>query len=1474
MQFIFKSGIVKQGGECVYESNTSTQSSGDSIRSIQMMLNGETLIGTFSDRIVLVSNQSKSTMSNNIGLYVCFLNLFILCVVGAPVINKIVPSWGELKGTVTIQGSGFGASPTVQANGQYNCITSYVSDTLIKCALTTTISPTPDTANFVVIANFAGSNSVAYGVVFYSFSGQNNNIFTINGDFLNIPNKSPGMILVKNVAETLTIAVSYSRNVLSFPLDKSIVEDGQFNLIDDTTNGVVLHLTPQFSPVVNEVIYFAKRIVIDGYLFTASTAVTTSVSDACTDPAWTPVGFACTPIPSFFKSTALNYKITQNGLTTTMTYNLRDLSSFLNDPNSDTATLFVQNYNPGAGVITIGGFTLIPFSPTSITNVGLPGGTHFNIQYPPNAQCGDAFISGDPNFQYPRISTSISACPTPVIQNSLQYPNNNNNYYLAFQGKFLNNYFSETQTQAMTYTILYGDGTTAPCDFVNQEITNSIYTTTCQIPAPVSPSAFKLTATTNTLASSTYYVGYQPIVNTITKTDYMIPGFVTITGVGFSSFDLIVAIGGSVCANPTVSDEGRQINCEFASDVPVIDFNDPLEVKVSVNSVDIGVNSIFLYNRPTPIISKTTPLSYNTTGQITISGTFLYSNALSVKIASYPCDNPVSNEDGESITCNLNSIITVVDINVPLEVLVTIEGTYIAKDDVFYFVLEHPTIISATSTVYGVSGMVTITGTNIFPFGLAVQIGGSPCTTIIVTENPNTVTCQFGSGVPITDINSPLTVIVSMNTIYKASAPAFFYTLQNPTVSSATSVVYGTPGIVTITGTLFYNFGLVVTIGGSTCGTPLASQDTKEVTCIFNSDVQVLDLATPLEVSVTMNSIYNAKNSVFLYSDPAPVSIISSTSTVYGKTGTVTITGTSFLNFDLVVSIGGSACLNAIASQDHKEITCNFKSDVTLTDINTSLQIIVAYEPNFTTQNSVFQYVLENPIITSSTSTLYGTAEKVTISGSMFFNFDLTVSIGGSTCLNAVASQDNKEITCDFKSDVQVPNTKTPLEVLISMDSMKYISKSSVFYYIEPIQVLVSSSTSTKYGIPGTVTITGNNFFNDKLVVKIGGSNCTEAVASQDTKQLTCQFKSDVEAAYNTALDVYVGIKSRFNTTEPVFLYLRPDKSCPIGSNGQECSGHGTCNQQFACDCIKGWASSDCSIGDNGGGTVIPDPNVNPNDTSSTIITPSGTMFDVGIVLINEMDKDNNVVQSYNITSINWNNVTKQQNEYMYTTLLQNDNKGFNSTLNVKLTFNNLDERVYYNFAGDIIPILPKSIKYQVELQNYTFSSSINTMQFIFKSGIAQEGGECVYKSNTSTQSSGDSIRSIQMMLNGETLIGTFSDRIVLDNRPSYNQVSKLTDSQITQYQLNSQVLYVSITTSSFKKDVVVDPNFGVLVTSTPDDKNQCKKKFAAWKIALIVVFGSVGVALVVGTVMLIKKRAVVKEFNAKLKALNNNNQS
>jgi len=706
----------------------------------------------------------------------------------------------------------------------------------------------------------------------------------------------------------------------------------------------------------------------------------------------------------------------------------------------------------------------------------------------------------------------------------------------------------------------------------------------------------------------------------------------------------------------------------------------------------------------------------------------------------------------------------------------------------------------------------------------------------------------------------------------------------NPVIVSSTSTFFGLTRSITITGSKFTLFFPVVTIGGKTCLTPVQSQDASEIVCTFVADVPYTDINVPLEVVVSMGIDQSVKDtkSVFYYAQEP--TIISATSTLYGTPGTVTIQGTNFMKTDNVaVTIGESYCTNPLVLSS-TTITCEFQSNTFFKDYDTPLDVYVSLEPYHNTTNAVFYYTKPLPIsVTSATSTQYLVPGQVTITGTNFVvSKFLYVIVGYVYCTDPVVTS-STTITCQYDSSLRFIDYDSPLNVFVY--STMYVNASKMaFYYAKPPPLNIVSITSTVYGVPTNVTITGSNFHhvpNNLLVTRIGGSVCSNMVITNTTtsdSKITCLFKSDVKVQdFNTALDVYVGVGLTFNDSKPLFLYIKPGKTCPINNiNGQICSGNGQCNSQFTCTCDKGWESYDCSIKDYNTGDQRPIPDVNPNHPGSSITTPSGTIFDIGVVLINEIDKDNNIIQSYNIINLGWSNITKQDNQYSYTTTLGNNNNIENSksTLNVKLSINNLDERVYYNFAGDIIPILPKSIKYQVELQDYSFSASLNTMEFIFKSGIIKERNECfLYNESSNTQLSGDSIRSIQMTLNGESLIGTFSDRIVLDNRPSYNQVYKLTDNQITQYNLNNKEIYISIKTISFKKSIIVDPNFGVLILSKPEqeysgkcnDNNNNKKKFESWKIGLIVAGSVVGVALAVTTVLLIRKRRVVKDFNAKL---------
>ncbi|KAF2068351.1 hypothetical protein CYY_010323, partial [Polysphondylium violaceum] len=1036
-------------------------------------------------------------MNRNICLFVYFLiSLSILYVAGAPVIESVTPSWGVMSANLDIVGTGFGSTialNSVLGNITNTCTIQTATTTKIKCSFKQTL----DFGSLSLTVTTGGQTSapITYGVISVTKNFQDNSLYSLAGQFYSIPD--PSKIFIRTLDQTMTIPVTYNPFGLTWDLSMGFVKNGaNFELVDGSTNSVVrTYSNVQYGPIVKDIKFYESSIVFTGYVFDPSITVTSTqtagVVDTCTVTSVSETSLTCTTVASYF----VDYfyfpsDLKQNSKLTSVALSISIINSFKNT-GVDSSTLSCGKSLTQTTGIRILGLSSTPIIPTSVT---VSSQTEVVFTYPPNAQCGFALVSTDASLNYQRLTSSTLVCPTPLLQNVLTKPDISNNYYLTFSGKFLNNKQYKIGTEVLTYSIQYGSGGVKSCPVVSSSPdANYVYTVICQIPNITKPPSFKLIASTTKGQSSTMFVGFQPSITTITQTDYKVPGVVTITGSAFSSFDLLVTIGGSQCLNPVVPEDGTQITCTFNSDVTVVDFSKPLEVVVSISSTYIDKKSIFYYNRPDPIIS------------------------------------------------------------------------------------------TSTSTNYGVPGTVTITGTYLYSTNLVVTIGGSPCTSPLSAPDGNSITCQFSSSVTVTDISAPLEISVTINSVVTKNS-VFYYTLQNPTITSSTQTIFGKPGIITITGSAFYNFDLVVEIGNSPCKSAAASKDSKHITCFFESDVQVVDISTPLEVFVSIDTNFVAKENVFYYAEPTQVLISNSTSTVYGVAGIVTLTGTNFFGQDLVVTIGNSPCSSPVASQDKTQLTCNFNSDVKVLDIQSPLDVFVSVEPDNNITSSIFYYTLPTPTIVSSTSTLMGTPAMITITGTSFYNFDLIVTIGGSSqCTSPVASQDNKQITCKFEADIQISDYNTPLDVSVII-ATNYKANKAVFYYIKPIQVSIFSSTSTKYGVPGIITIIGNNFINDQLFVQIGGSQCTDAVASQDSKQLTCNFKSDIQVSnFNTALDVFVSIKSLFNATEPVFLYIKSDKNCPVGSNGQMCSGHGTCNQQLNCDCSKEWESSDCSLPNTGG---------------------------------------------------------------------------------------------------------------------------------------------------------------------------------------------------------------------------------------------------------------------------------------------------
>ncbi|KAN0043384.1 hypothetical protein ACTA71_011036 [Dictyostelium dimigraforme] len=421
----------------------------------------------------------------------------------------------------------------------------------------------------------------------------------------------------------------------------------------------------------------------------------------------------------------------------------------------------------------------------------------------------------------------------------------------------------------------------------------------------------------------------------------------------------------------------------------------------------------------------------------------------------------------------------------------------------------------------------------------------------------------------------------------------------------------------------------------------------------------------------------------------------------------------------------------------------------------------------------------------------------------------------------------------------------------------------------------ITSVSSTIYKKPGIVTIKGTSFCSVPTIT-IGGGSCSQGslqlstVGGNDIETITCNFQSDVGQSNSTLL-VSIICDSLIVSSSESFIYIRDDP-CPSSSTGI-CSGltNGKCNEESRqCECNSGYSGFSCS---NKIDVVVSPPIPQINQTKTIIET--GVQFEIGIIQIREIQSfnDNKVVKSINLRNEKWNLITKStatSNDIVVYTygLIVNNNK---TIINVQIMINSRNETLY-DFLGDTFTLLPNSVKYQVEIIEWDFGASLNSIQVLFESKIIND--KCVgikdQELSKNIQMNGQSIRTIEMKsITGDILVGTFSNRLQIDDRVVVSSIEILSENDLLSSNistLNNQSVIQAITINYFKTKAIIDPNFGVLLSNdptTPTTNDGCNSssslpssnKFATWKIAVIVVCSVVGVSLIIISTSIIYKK-------------------
>ncbi|EGC33916.1 hypothetical protein DICPUDRAFT_35951 [Dictyostelium purpureum] len=399
-----------------------------------------------------------------------------------------------------------------------------------------------------------------------------------------------------------------------------------------------------------------------------------------------------------------------------------------------------------------------------------------------------------------------------------------------------------------------------------------------------------------------------------------------------------------------------------------------------------------------------------------------------------------------------------------------------------------------------------------------------------------------------------------------------------------------------------------------------------------------------------------------------------------------------------------------------------------------------------------------------------------------------------------------------------------------------------------PIQSISSIDPCTSSG--GQVIIHG--WFGDvheDPSITIGNLPCSSPQFTSDT--IVCQLgggdgTKDVVITQN---GVQVVFKNRFQ-------YLNYNYPCL-----NDCTSplHGTCNTTIgSCICKDSWTGFDCSLkssNDTNGNNIPGSNSTVDTDTGETSISNENTNYLVGLIELVEIDVNGNEAKRTDLQS-NW-NATVKNSIYKFS-------KSYENLFNIVYTVEQIKEQLKeYTYAGIKLSIPKGGIKISVNITNYQYQSSLNTLQLRFLSTVKESDlNDCNNEESKSTTNIDPNLtlNYISIKKNKRIFSGRFINRIESDGRATFMS------SEIVSSNSTSVIVGLNL---PFCKTCYIDPDFSVLVS--PDFK-ACNKSREKWIIPVAVVVPCVGVALIIIIIVLLYKNykySIKEKLDFKLRVFN-----
>jgi len=810
----------------------------------------------------------------------------------------------------------------------------------------------------------------------------------------------------------------------------------------------------------------------------------------------------------------------------------------------------------------------------------------------------------------------------------------------------------------------------------------------------------------------------------------------------------------------------------------------------SIRSVD----TIYKYQAPT--VETITHTIFNVPQEVLISGTNFAQKGLSVTIGDKSCDSPIAIDDTQ-ISCQFSSDATPGAGN--LYVTVTVDNQLDSQPIFAYASFS-------VSKVAQVEDHLEISG---FNFGdvskLDMKLGQVTLTNCagnntFITCNPLSMDIISGN-FDITNGPSPITPIK---------------VLLKPYISTISPTLIDTIGEdITITGRFFEK----VSLGETNVVQVLKSASLESIafTHVDNTTIIAKGTKGSGSSSVIQVLVKNRKSNIksFGYNVPTLDTFVH-TDTVLNVTGD---------------NLGNQTTLSIFYNnQEFTPVTVEstwFTFNIPELSSNGDVYIKVADQ----TSNKI--RILLNPEIKSVAPSPYTTGGSISLSGRYWNTLDSSSTPVEFKFYYSLLQnkQDTsfKLLSCDPISSTytvvcQQPSGYGNFSIKTIAEGIE--SNQVVLDYHQPV---VISSTSLFYKTPGNITIHAQSIASPSTVF-IQDVECTNALVI-GTEHIQCFYDASVEPNQNgDPLKVTV-TSYGLSGSNDAYLYLQ-EKRCP---GIPECSANGVCDTHTGvCKCYNtSITTSDCSNVDP---SVLPP--ITDENGETTLPTSNNFNFTISITHLREKDINDQTVKTIKVSTIHW---VDRQKLGTYTNYYRGGFEYDSAILELKVTYFPQDDSI--DFAGDRLSMPANSVKYEIKVSNFTFSSSFNYLQVIYNSKTEKTTTfECVTHQTNITKLNVESLSWFQVVSGGNTLNAKFADRIIVDSRIVKSNVRLLEDVDELYLDLKADEKTFNILTAMnspyFKSNVVVDPNFSALLKTT--SKTECKTT-EKWKIPVIVVLSTAG---------------------------------